>query len=296
MASEDQKMSEQASPADAVSEAIRALVREELNRSTSIRDATTGPKPTWQDGTWLLVLIVNVVLVVDLVPQQWWKNPVLEITGKVLPWLGGGTFVLGATWFRERLLAFSRKRSFKIAMACGFAPLLVLHLPFVSLRPTIDPPDAQLYVDGARKGSFHGNEKIQLRLWNHSFQIQPYNSASGNPRVIDWSWRQLLTAWWKNEQPHWALIYPLTIVSDGKGCIIHLRKESLDKDFSDEHLKRTGDRLDFMPNLNSETINLPAGNYTISVDRPKCETLARPYPVSVPSDGTVELGEMKCQR
>jgi hypothetical protein len=88
----------------------------------------------------------------------------------------------------------------------------------------------------------------------------------------------------------------LTIVSDGKGYTVHLRKKPPDTDFSDEHLKRIGDCLDFMPNLNSETINLPAGNYTLSVDRAKCETLTRPDPVIVPSDGTVELGEMKCQR
>lgn len=295
-ASEDQKTSGQVSTADAVSEAIRALVRDELNRSTPTRDSALRQKPTWQDGMWLLLLIANVVLVVDLVPQQWWKNPILEITGKVLPWIGGGTFVLGATWFRERLLEFSRKRTFKVAMACGFVPLLMLHVRFIPLQPTINPTDAQLYVDGVHYGSFHGNEKIRLRLWNHTFRIQPYDPASGNFRVIDWTWRQLLAAWRDDNQPQWALIYPLTIVSDGKGCTIHLQKKPLDSDFNDEHLKRVGDHLDFLPNLTSEIIYLPMGDYKISVDRAKCDTLTRSDPASVPSDGTVELGAMKCQR
>jgi hypothetical protein len=296
MASEQQEIPDQVSSAEAVSKAIRALVREELNKSTPVSDIKTGPKPTWQDGAWLLILIVNAVLLVDVVPQEWWKNPGLEITSKVLPWLGGGTFVLGATWFREHILALSRKRFFKITMACSLAPLLVFHLPFVSLHPIVDPPDAELYVDGVNKGSFHGSEKARLRLWNHRFQIQPYNSTSVPPRVIEWTWRRLMAAWWKNEQPHWALIYPVTIVSEGKGCVIHLRKESLDTDFSDEHLKRAGDHLDFAPNQNSEQINLPAGIYTISVDRPRCETLIHPASVSVSSEEIIELAEMKCKR
>src|SRR5271169_718277 len=134
MPSEDHNVSAPMA-SDTIAEAIRALVREELQQASlglvlAKEQKSAEEEPTWQDGFWLLVLIANIALVVSLVPEQVWKNPVFDVPGKILPWVGGGTFVLGATWFRERLLAFSRRRAFKIVMACALVPLLILHVRF----------------------------------------------------------------------------------------------------------------------------------------------------------------------
>lgn len=297
MPSEGNKVSSPATPSDALIDAIRALVQEELGRSAPSQAAER--RPTWQDGFWLLVLISNIVLLFGLIPDQWWKDPVLEIPSKILPWLGGGTFVLGATWFRDRLLAFSRSRTIKTAMACALVPLLLLHVPFVSLQPKIDPPDLQFYVDGTqRKGSFQGQARIWLRLANHTFKIQPHDKSSTNERVIDWSWKRLLGAWWEDQQPQWALTYPVTIVTDGMGCKVQISKanseEQLDTDFYDSRVKRVANSLEFEPNSTSEIIKLPGGTYAMLVFKQKCETQKHSAPVKVPSDQGVEFEEMKC--
>jgi hypothetical protein len=301
MPSKSDKASRPPSPSAALVEAVRALVREELDRPAP--PITPVQSPTWRDGFWLLVFVVNVVFFVDLIPEKWSKHPALEMLGRILPWLGGGTFVLGATWFRERLLAFSRSRRFMVTMAAACVPLLLLQVRFVSLRPKIDPPDSPFYVDGAlqtpQQGTFQGQARIWLRLTGHAFKIQPHDSGGKTAeRAIEWGWTRLLGAWLGNHQPQWALVYPLTITTDGEGCKVHIAKsnpkEQLDTDFYDERLKKADDSLEFEPKDNSETIKLPMGTYEFSVEKKGCETLKPPGPVNVPSKEPLDLGTMTC--
>lgn len=282
-------------PSAVLIDAIRALIREELKRPGP--PGAEEQQPTWHDGFWLLILLVNIVLLVGLVPEQWWKHPALEVPGKLLPWLGGGTFVLGASWFRHRLLAFSGSWAIKIVLVCILLPLLLLHVPFISLQPKINPADLPFYVDGLQssKKDFRGQTAIWLRLASHTFKI--HDTTNTNEREIRWGWRHLLAVWWHGPQPHWALTYPVLIVSDGAGCKVRIKevnKEEIDSDFFE--LKRISSFLEFEPNNTSEKIKLPSGTYEFSLDKHGCETLNFPKPVTIPSGEIVDFGEVTCSK
>jgi hypothetical protein len=302
MASKGHNASGPSTPSEALAEAIRALVREELNRPTPAPAPTTTPeqRPTWRDGVWLLILVVNVVLFVALIPKEWWHSPELEMPGKILPWIGGGTFILGATWFREHLIAFTRSRALKMTMVCAIGPLVMLQVRFVSLRPRIDPLESHFYVDGTQQQQrFQGQTRIWLRLGGHKFRIQPHDSGTAaTERNIEWGWTRLLGAWVANRQPQWALVYPLTI-TDGDGCKVHIRKskpkEVLDSDFFDERLKPVADSLEFEPKYTSDMVGLPAGTYEISAEKKGSRT-SKPFgQVEIPSSDALDLGDMQCQ-
>jgi hypothetical protein len=299
MPSQDRQDSTPTPPSEAIAEAIRAIVREELKHPAPVKQPSPAEDPSWQDAFWLLILIANVIFVVGLVPETWWKSPFLDIPSKVLPWIGGGTFVLGVTWFRERLVKFSRQRKFKAVMGVAFVPLLVLHIPFVTLYPRVDPPDSHLYVDDKPKeGPFQGNKKISLKLRSHTFKIEPHDAGSTVGRPIEWGWGSLLAAWLTNRNPKWVLIYPLTITSDGPGCTIRIgksdSKEPLDTDFHDDALKKVANSWEFLPRKNSSRIDLPMGEYHIEVDKQGCDRWVYPTPVKVPSPSAVDLGPMTC--
>jgi hypothetical protein len=299
MPSRGDSTSAPAKPSDALAEAILALVREELNRPAPA-STPQEQRPTWRDGFWLLVVLANVVLFVSLVPKEWWSSPALEIPGKILPWIGGGTLVLGATWFRERLLALSRSRALKVSMVCAIVPLVLLQVRFVSLWPRIDPLESHFYVDGAlQEPRFQGQTRLWVRLGGHKFKIQPHDSGGMTAeRTIEWGWTRLLGAWLTNHQPHWALVYPLTI-TDGDGCKLHIRKskpkEPFDSDFFDERLKRVADSLEFEPKYTSDMVGLPVGTYEISVEKKGSQTSKLPQPVEIPLNEPLDLGDMKCQ-
>src|SRR5215469_11446153 len=299
MAPDGEKESGPPAASEALVEAIRALVREELQKPLS----PTIPKqpPTWQDVVWLLVLVLNVVLFVALIPERWLKDPALAMVGKVLPWLGGGTFVLGTTWFQDRLLALSRSRRFKIVMASVMAPLVLLQVRFIPLRPQIEPADSHFYVDGRlQEGYFHGDARIWVRLAGHKFEIAPYNKGgSATGRTIEWGWPKVVKASMWSHQPKSGLIYPVTITSDGKGCKVHIRtlnaKEQFDTDFFDERLKPTQDSLEFEPKFNSDEVKLPFGTYEVSLEKAGCQTIRYPGSVEVPLNGSLDFGNMKCK-
>jgi len=285
-------------PSEALAEAIRALVREELQQP--IPSTVAKQPPTWQDAVWLLILIVNIVLCVALIPERWLKDPALEMVGKVLPWLGGGTFVLGTTWFRDRLLAFSRSRRFKIAMASAIAPLVLLQIHFIPLRPQVDPADSHFFVDGElQEGHFDGDTRIWVKLSRHTFKVQPHESGgSATERTIEWGWLRVLQVSLSNHQPQWALIYPVNITSNGKGCRVHIRKVSakgqFDSDFFDERLKKVADALEFEPKFDSDEVRLPLGTYEFSVEKAGCDAIQYPGPVEVPLNGPLDFGNMTC--
>jgi hypothetical protein len=287
-------------PSDTLVEALRELVREELKRPPppTIHERP----PTWRDGFWLLVFIVDVVLLVALIPETWWNDPALEIVGKILPALGGGTLILGATWFRERLLAFSRSRVFMVTMASALLPLVLLQVRFVPLRPRVDPQQATIYVDGDKPKedvhSFDGQHAIRLRLRNHTFKIQ---RQLGGGKVeerapFEWSWRRLLWAWLRDNQPQWGLIYPLRITTDGEPCTVHISmsnpQEQLDTDFEYPELEKSGNSLQFTPKFNTVEIDLPMGKYDVSLEKKGfCPVTVRCW--DVPSNEAVDFASMK---
>ena len=303
MPSDDEKVPGSAPPSEALVEAIRGLVREELKRPPP--PPAAAQPPTWRDAFWLLVLVTDVVLFVGLLPEKGWNNPALEIIGKVLPWLGGGTFVLGATWFHDRLLAFSRSRASKMMLAYGFVPLLMFNVRFVPLWPTVEPSGSLFYVDDILQKpdlgqvGFQGESRIGLRLAHHTFKILPHETSSTKERTIEWSWPRLLKFGPGSHQPQWSLIYPLTIVTDGAGCKVTISKfepkEQLDTDFYDSRVRRVADCLEFEPKDTSETIELPMGKYRLRVEKTGCDPLNYPNPVNVPSVGYLDPGPMKCQ-
>jgi hypothetical protein len=290
-----------ASVADDLANAIRALVREELNQPPTGPPAQRPPK--WKDAFWLLVLICDIVLFITLIPEDLWSSPLLEEIGKLLPWIGGGTFVLGTMWFRERLLEFSRGRGFKIITALAFFALFLLHLPIIPLQPVIAPAQSHLLVDGVRKiGNFgDGETRIWVKAGGHSFKIVPDEGGTALTREIEWSCPHLLRMWLTGLKPRWGIVYSVPIITDGQGSLVRISKSDsiLDTDFEDELLTRVGNVWEFRPVAQVDQIRLPYGDYSVSVEKEHCTPLKLPALIRVgfDSDAKIELNDiMKCSK
>jgi hypothetical protein len=281
-------------PAEALADAVRIVVRDELHKP---EPTATDEKPTWRDARWLLILIANVVLIFDRIPEDVRKD--FEILDKVLPWVAGGAFVLGTTWYHDRFLALSRKTAFRYVMALALIPLALLHFRIIPIRPVIVPPEAHFLVDDkSQEGHFEGKERVWVTLEHHVFKVQPYDTDSKDPvRTVEWDGFRVLSSVFKSKNPRWALAYKVSVVSDGEKCRVHIKAkegEELDEDFFDPRLEKQGDSLIFRPQMNSDEILLPKGEYRLVVEEPGCSpTKDTATSATVPSSVDVNL-RMKC--
>lgn len=157
---------------DKLTEAVRELIRQELQ---SPQETQAAVEPRISDAGWLLLTIADLVLLLSLVPARWFESPLAGVLEKLVPWLCSGLFLVGYTWFRDRLLIFTRTRYFKIALLSVFPLLLVSYTPVFAIRFMVEPAaGASLLVDGKPANP---SGKIWLHL--RSYEISVRSAQSG---------------------------------------------------------------------------------------------------------------------
>lgn len=266
-----------------LAEAVRELVQEELRQSPAPPDQVivTGA-PTWQDAFWLLLVITNLVLLFSWVPKEWLQDPRVEFFAMLVPWLCSGLFFVGYAWFRQRLLAVSRRRAFKLFQLALLGASLITQFPIFSVQAHVEPQNAFLFVNG--KKTDNHRERLRLRLGNYDIKVsRAEGRRQPNERRFTLRWQELFRSTWSDYEPRWALLYPVRMRSRTKGIQVHIEKleSKFDPDFLDAEqlqsigLQRANDSRVFLtipPEKNVASTRLPVGSYRMYPEKEGCNS------------------------
>lgn len=300
-----------ATASDRLSDAVREIVREALLQAPAgapdEKKKAETPKPG--DVLFLLLLLFNISLLIFALPDSIRGDPRLDLAMKLLPPVAGGLFVLFTSWYRERVLSWSRRKVFRGSQVVF--PVLVVALfwlPIVPVRVAVEPKEALLFVGTEAKERNH-TARIWTSLRPHLFTIRNSEGENINERVFLLRRRQLLGALWREETFRWVLHYPVHIDSETKGITLRLELQgaSFDEDFLDSKslaghfLKREGDHtiiFTMPPKDNAAGTRLLLGEYKVTASKLGCQPQSLPN-LKVLPDGftfkfTLSVPELTC--
>ncbi len=296
---------EEPSAAVQLETAIRSLVREELGKPQTQDEPEIVPRAS--DAGWFLVVVTNSVLLLTLVPDEWFKDPRIEILGKLVPWLGSGLFLVGCTWFRDRFLQIGRQRAFKVGMVITLVVLSLIQLPLFSINIAAAPADAKVLVDSRLLDDPTRHQ--WLTLGRHEVRVVQSLGEDRNERIFSLSSADLLPGFlgWSPERLRCPLLWKVDFaVPDHPGAT--LRIESSDGAFDDHFwnsyaetpLVRISDSSDstalftLRSNSYAESAMIPVGSYRVTAQVQGCALESQNVRVGPGTDSTVTFETMTC--
>lgn len=290
-----------------LAEAVRGIIRE--------AGVSTGPARGMEDaanpGPWnvffLLLLIANLAFAIYLIPTKWMEGPHWELLGKAIPAVGGSFFVIIASWYKTWTLNVCRTPIFRISQAVlSIVFLFSLWIPWVRIRPRIEPLGAEVLVDDEAEGR-NLSKPLKLTMKPHLFTVRNRQSGKLHERKFKLTRMELLQATFESEQPHWALCYKVKFTSGTLGYkvrIIPYPLSGFDGDFLNNWLsehslqKGEGNSLVFSlpsPKDSSGGTQLPMGKYKVVAFKDGCnDGDSQDLSVGPQSDDPLKLADLKC--
>ena len=266
-------------PSIKLEQAIREVVREELGRP--IQHERVEPKPTLSDAVWWLLCVIDIGLLLWWIPETFFENRKVDFYIKAAAWVGSYLFLLSYAWFKDQILAFSRRRIFKsliIGALVILFPVYVSLLPIFSLNPRVEPKTAELIVDGKTEAKVRPDD-LRLSFGVHKITVVDASDVEGSPnsRPFQVGYSDFFRAWfWKDGRPYWPLLYAVAVQAHEPGVTIIIRKKDgdFDRDFANKKptpstefgapvkFIEPGKALSFLAIENViDSISLPYGTY-----------------------------------
>jgi hypothetical protein len=288
---ESSARAEEAPPVNRLEDAIRQIVREELNSPTKI-ESSEASRPTWKDAFWLAIFVIDVGLLLWWIPGSLLKDEHLDFLTKLVPWLGSYLFVLGYSWFRERILVFSRTKLFKgtlIALLVLLIPLYGSQMRLFHVSPRVEPKEETiLKIDNETEKD---PENIWQSLRRHDVTVT--DSAGKNERKFVLGFGDIFRSLMDSSyRPRWPLLYEVLIATQDPEAEVIIEKtdSEFDRDFVNQQvfsktglpLKFAGDRkltLHFIAPENqvgdTDTLRLPYGIYKMIARKESCGSIEK---------------------
>lgn len=293
-------------PSARLEDAIREIVRAEIQQPTQPTVQPT--KPRLSDAFWLLIIVTNTALLIAVIPEVVLQDSKLALFVKLVPWLGGSLFVLGYAWFSDQILNLTRRPIFKFSLMIlllVLIPVSISQLEVFSVRPLIEPKNAQLWVDG-KAANLDDNDWVRLSLQSHDISIiDQTDNENGEPnkRKFYLTYSEVFHAWRDSDyRPHWALIYSVPINAKFANEL-EIRKDDSNFDslfwskppptYSGEEVRRGAmqNTLLFTCDKGTFALPLPYGTYTLTSHKTGCDKVEKQIVTVKPGVEQVELRE-----
>jgi hypothetical protein len=273
------------------------------------------------DALFLLLLTANLAFVIFLVPKEWIEGPHWDLLKEAMPVVGGGLFVLVASWYKDWTVRMCQSKVFRVSqIALSIVFSFSLWVRWLPVRPQIDPSDgAKIFVDDRNK-EYASGQLIPLSLKSHFFRVQWENDEGKayKPFKREMTWRQTLLAAFGGEQPHWAHSYKVefscvwpqgkrTAAEQTKGIgvrIVPIHWPLFDRGFlkseAAEHSLQTdpsGSLIFHLPETDEPfgATRLPMGDYTVTPFKSGCkEGPSQPLYLKADLESPVEFEALKC--
>jgi hypothetical protein len=169
-----------ASPPSAIETAIRDLVADQIKVSTAPGAAPAVSVPAKpRDALWLLLALTDLALLVLMIPADVLKDSRLDLFVKLTPWLATSLFALGAAWFKDWLVAFSRSPRLHKVVGWSFAILVAVRLPIMPMMPVrpVEPAATIVKIDG------DSDHQHWFTLGPHEVEVLPKVPGCGASRT-----------------------------------------------------------------------------------------------------------------
>jgi hypothetical protein len=148
-------------PDEAVARSLRALVRAELNQP-AVAKPRANQTPSVKQFLTLTLLGADATLFLYMVNGQLRlnDNPLVDMTLKVIPAIGGAVFVSYLEIIRTKLIALSSRPLTSVVGLVGGVLLILATVWPMPLNVSLEP-SAEVTLDGAAVGPLNPNDPVQ---------------------------------------------------------------------------------------------------------------------------------------